>query len=483
MATFMKRCIWSNLQDMLFRGRCPPLSVASRNLLWIETVSTSMVVTQGNTETEDLLTKRIFYKGLGTSQIFSWDRDGILLSWLVSITEEFQKKGDPLDRSDRYRRLVGKLIYLTVTRPDISYAVGVVSQYMSSPHTSHWSAVIQVLKYLKSAPGKGLLFKRHGHMQIEGLSDADCARSPTDKRSTTGHYTFLGVILSNDDDQKKKKKKTSSNPYYSKSLNLEISSTIFSRNSCRVLQNLPSSTLDFSEKHPVRRYPVPIFVFYLLKYPGGPVQNPPPFLCRLEHACRSSDFVCTTCLPFLVETLLLLHVIQIPLASFFPPKREAKAEKPWLFFQTLKEKACFVLKFFARNFQLHWQTNNLVTREAMREDGERTCPLCTEEMDLTHQQLKPCKCSYEVWISIPLSLYVTGTAFKNLQKTFGDSLGLAGWKGCCSKQRDHGLMWKKETHPEDTPLDQIYGRSRWMEVSEIYVPRKCTSMQLFVMSS
>ncbi|XP_077252529.1 uncharacterized protein LOC143891919 [Tasmannia lanceolata] len=71
--------------------------------------------------------------------------------------------GDLLKDPGRYRRLVGKLIYLTVTRPDISYAVGVVSQYMTSPRTSHWNAVVQILKYLKGAPGKGLLFKRHGH--------------------------------------------------------------------------------------------------------------------------------------------------------------------------------------------------------------------------------------------------------------------------------------------------------------------------------
>nr|KYP44454.1 hypothetical protein KK1_034031 [Cajanus cajan] len=58
----------------------------------------------------------------------------------------------------RYRRLVGKLIYLTITRPDISFAIGVVSQIMQNPHIDHWNAVIRILRYIKSAPGQGLLY-------------------------------------------------------------------------------------------------------------------------------------------------------------------------------------------------------------------------------------------------------------------------------------------------------------------------------------
>ncbi|KAL3518524.1 hypothetical protein ACH5RR_021113 [Cinchona calisaya] len=52
-----------------------------------------------------------------------------------------------------YRRLVGKLNYLTVTRPDIAYPVSIVSQFMSSPRTTHWAALEQILCYLKGVPG------------------------------------------------------------------------------------------------------------------------------------------------------------------------------------------------------------------------------------------------------------------------------------------------------------------------------------------
>lgn len=67
------------------------------------------------------------------------------------------EEGDLLEDHKRYRRLVGKLNYLTVTRPDIAFPVSVVSQFLSSPRVSHWEAVIRILKYLKSAPWRGLL--------------------------------------------------------------------------------------------------------------------------------------------------------------------------------------------------------------------------------------------------------------------------------------------------------------------------------------
>ena len=59
---------------------------------------------------------------------------------------------------ERYQRLLGKLIYLTHTRPDISYAVSVVSQFMHNPSNQHMSVVNRILAYLKSSPGKGIFF-------------------------------------------------------------------------------------------------------------------------------------------------------------------------------------------------------------------------------------------------------------------------------------------------------------------------------------
>ena len=59
------------------------------------------------------------------------------------------KEGETFEDPERYRRLVGKLNYLTITRPDIAHSIIVVSQYMSSPTINHWAAVEQILCYLK----------------------------------------------------------------------------------------------------------------------------------------------------------------------------------------------------------------------------------------------------------------------------------------------------------------------------------------------
>uniref|UniRef100_A0A5B6ZV70 Integrase catalytic domain-containing protein n=1 Tax=Davidia involucrata TaxID=16924 RepID=A0A5B6ZV70_DAVIN len=107
----------------------------------------------------------------------------------------FLDMGDLVDDPEMYRRLVGKLIYLTITRPDISYAVSIVSQFMTSPRVPHLDAVIRILKYLKNAPGRGLLYRSSGHLRIEGYTDADWAGSPSDRKSTTGFCTFIGGNL------------------------------------------------------------------------------------------------------------------------------------------------------------------------------------------------------------------------------------------------------------------------------------------------
>jgi hypothetical protein len=102
---------------------------------------------------------------------------------------------DALVEKGRYQRLVGRLIYLSHTRPDLAYVVGVVSQFMHSPRESHMEAVYRILRYLKSAPGRGILFSKHDHLQVEAYTDADWAGSVMDRRSTSGYCTFVGGNL------------------------------------------------------------------------------------------------------------------------------------------------------------------------------------------------------------------------------------------------------------------------------------------------
>ena len=92
---------------------------------------------------------------------------------------------------NRYRRLLGKLIYLTVTHPDITYAISVLSQFMHEPHMVHWEGALLVLVYIKRARGRGLIYRRHDHLHIKAYSDAGYARNKGDRKSTTAYCTYV----------------------------------------------------------------------------------------------------------------------------------------------------------------------------------------------------------------------------------------------------------------------------------------------------
>ncbi|RDY10922.1 Copia protein, partial [Mucuna pruriens] len=102
------------------------------------------------------------------------------------------KHGEPYSDPKRYRRLVGKLIYLTITRPDISFAMGVVSQFMQALCVDHWAAILRILRYIKKTPKQGLLYENKGDTHISGNCDANWARPPIDRRSTTGFCISIG---------------------------------------------------------------------------------------------------------------------------------------------------------------------------------------------------------------------------------------------------------------------------------------------------
>lgn len=91
----------------------------------------------------------------------------------------------------QYQRLVGILIYLSHTRPNISYDVSVVSQYMHSPSEDHMNVIYRILRYLKGAPGRGLLFSKNNITDIEGYMDVHWAGDQTTRKSTSGYLTFI----------------------------------------------------------------------------------------------------------------------------------------------------------------------------------------------------------------------------------------------------------------------------------------------------
>ncbi|XP_071681451.1 uncharacterized mitochondrial protein AtMg00810-like [Lolium perenne] len=91
--------------------------------------------------------------------------------------------GDILSPDDatEYRSLVGGLQYLTITRPDVSYAVNCVCQYLHAPRTSHWSAVKRILRYVCLTASYGLLLQPAPSCVLSAFSDADWAGNPDDR--------------------------------------------------------------------------------------------------------------------------------------------------------------------------------------------------------------------------------------------------------------------------------------------------------------
>ena len=113
----------------------------------------------------------------------------------MALSVHLTREGKLFENPERYKRLIGKLNYLTVTRPDIAHSVSVVSQYMSSPTVDNWAAVQHILCYLKGASGRGILYSNHRHNRVECFTDADWAGSKEDRRSTSSYYVCVGGNL------------------------------------------------------------------------------------------------------------------------------------------------------------------------------------------------------------------------------------------------------------------------------------------------
>ncbi|KAL9858133.1 putative RNA-directed DNA polymerase [Arabidopsis thaliana] len=103
--------------------------------------------------------------------------------------------GELLEDKELYRCLVGRLMYLTITRPDITFDVNKLCQFSSAPHTSHLTAVYKVLQYIKGTVGLGLFYSSDPDLTLTGFADSDWASCQDSRRSTTGFTMFLGSSL------------------------------------------------------------------------------------------------------------------------------------------------------------------------------------------------------------------------------------------------------------------------------------------------
>ena len=115
----------------------------------------------------------------------------------VSDNEKTVGAGVPLEPGHRYHELIGSLLYIAnTTRPDIAQSVGVLSRYINSPTTAHWSAAIRVLKYLYGSREKALVLGGNQDVILEGYVDADYAGDLDSRYSTSGHLfrVFGGTV-------------------------------------------------------------------------------------------------------------------------------------------------------------------------------------------------------------------------------------------------------------------------------------------------
>jgi len=103
--------------------------------------------------------------------------------------------GDPMEDPSLYRSTVGSLQYLSLTRPDLAFAVNRVCQFMHRPTKLHWQAVKRILRYLKCTITHGLLLQKTSTTSLQAYSDADWAGCSDDRRSTGAYCVFLGTNL------------------------------------------------------------------------------------------------------------------------------------------------------------------------------------------------------------------------------------------------------------------------------------------------
>jgi hypothetical protein len=102
--------------------------------------------------------------------------------------------GEPMDQKE-YQSMIGSLLYLMATRPDIQFNVCLCARFQASPRTSHLQAIKQIFRYLRYSPELGLWYSASSSLSLLGFSDVDFAGCRVDRKSTSGTCQFLGSLL------------------------------------------------------------------------------------------------------------------------------------------------------------------------------------------------------------------------------------------------------------------------------------------------
>ena len=94
-----------------------------------------------------------------------------------------------------YRSMIGSLFYLTVSRLDICYSVGVCARYQSNPKESHITAVKKIIRYVSGTLDYGIWYSKDSNVSLTGFSDANRTGNVDDRKCTSGDYFYLGNNL------------------------------------------------------------------------------------------------------------------------------------------------------------------------------------------------------------------------------------------------------------------------------------------------
>jgi hypothetical protein len=113
-----------------------------------------------------------------------------ILSPMASGTNFSTTGSSPSKDPHLYRSVIGALQYATLTRPDLSYSVNKLSQFMHSPSEEHWTSAKRVLCYIAAILTYGIQFYKTSSSQIHAFSDSDWASDSSDRRSTSGYCVY-----------------------------------------------------------------------------------------------------------------------------------------------------------------------------------------------------------------------------------------------------------------------------------------------------
>jgi hypothetical protein len=112
----------------------------------------------------------------------------------IDIRKVRDSDSDPVDPS-LYRQLIGSLMYLVNTRPNICFSMNTLSQFQVEPRYEHWTVEKHVLRYIRGTLSYGLRYTTSNDIQLHGFIDSDWAGSAEDRRSTSGMCFILGSAM------------------------------------------------------------------------------------------------------------------------------------------------------------------------------------------------------------------------------------------------------------------------------------------------